>query len=68
MSKIKSNLAATLLTLVLTVPALAGNIGSPGCTEPPPPPPSSTTSGNIGSPGSPAHALVDLLIAVLSLI
>jgi hypothetical protein len=67
MSKIKSNLAATVLTLLLTVPALAGNIGSPGCTEPPPPPPS-TTSGNIGSPGSPAPALVDFLIAVLSLI
>ena len=62
MSKMKSTLAATLLTLVLAVPALAGNIGSPGGTPPPPaPPPTSrmrkhrfawlTSAGELGSPG-----------------
>jgi hypothetical protein len=81
MSKMKSTLGASFLTLVLTVPALAGNIGSPGGTPPPPPPPPpalSTTCGNSGSPGSSAQAnpgspelqsaLVDLLLTVLFLI
>ena len=67
MSKIKSTVAATFLTVVLAVPALAGNIGSPGYV-PPPPPPSEPTCGNIGSPGSPVPELIDFLIAVLSLI
>ncbi|MCM3902095.1 MAG: hypothetical protein ND866_10345 [Pyrinomonadaceae bacterium] len=77
MSRMKSTLAATLLTLVLAVPALAGNIGSPGGTPPPPAPPPSTC-GNIGSPGSAAlgnlvspglnPTLVEILLAVLSLI
>jgi len=63
MSKMKSTVAAAFLTLVLAVPALAGNIGSPGYVPPPPPP-----NGNIGSPGSPVPELVEILIAVLSLI
>ncbi|HET6645693.1 MAG TPA: hypothetical protein VFP47_16640 [Pyrinomonadaceae bacterium] len=72
MSKIKATLAATLLTVVLTVPALAGNIGSPGATPPPPPPPAieETTglpggldSGNLCSP-----ELINLLFTVLSFI
>lgn len=78
MSKIKSIPAAILLTLVLAVPALAGNIGSPGSIQPPPLPPL-PASENIGSPGSPlpwnidipgtsSPGLVDLLIAVLSLV
>ena len=45
MSKIKTTLAATFLTVVLTVPALAGNIGSPGATPPPPQPPAVETTG-----------------------
>lgn len=78
MSKMKSTLAATVLTLVLTAPALAGNIGTPGATPPPPPPPPAAESGNIGTPGSPtlgnmssaassSPTLVDILIAVFSL-
>ncbi len=73
MTKMKATLAASFLTLALSIPALAGNIGTPGVTDPPPPPPP-TTCGNIGSPGSPAlgnistPGLVDILIAVLSLI
>jgi hypothetical protein len=63
MSNMKSKLAATLLTLILTVPALAGNIGTPGCTPPPPPPPPACVSDVSASlPG-----LVNILIAVLSL-
>jgi len=61
MSKMKSTLAATFLTLVLAVPALAGNIGTPGATPPPPPPPPECeTISPIG--------LIDILLAVLSLI
>lgn len=72
MSKLKTTLAATFLTVVLTVPALAGNIGSPGGTVPPPPPPApeETTglpdgpdSGNLCSPD-----LINLLFTVLSFI
>ncbi|CAN5789185.1 hypothetical protein BH18ACI4_BH18ACI4_15100 [soil metagenome] len=72
MSKMKSTLAATVLTVVLAVPALASDIDTPGGTPPPPPP--TTTSGNIGSPGVSAPGnigspgLFDILIAVLSLI
>lgn len=80
MSRIKSTLGATFLTLILAVPALAGNIGTPGGTPPPPPPP--TTSGNIGTPGGipppppppttsgiiSTPGLIDILIAMLSLI
>jgi hypothetical protein len=76
MSKIKSILAATFLTLVFAVPALAGNIGSPGYTPPPPPPDScetidstsSTAPGEIGAPELEYPVLVDILMAVLSLI
>jgi hypothetical protein len=63
MKKLKSTLAATLLSLALTITASAGNISSPGVTDPPPPPPSSA-EGNISSPGSPV--LVEILLAVLS--
>ena len=52
MSKIKTTLAATFLTVVLTVPALAGNIGSPGATPPPPQPPAVETTGLPGEPDS----------------
>lgn len=62
MSKMKSTLAATFLTLVLTIPALAGVIGSPGGTPPPPPPPD--TSGNISTP----DFAVNIYLALLSLV
>lgn len=70
--KIKTTLAATFLTVVLTVPALAGNIGSPGATPPPPPPPA--VEEPIGLPGGPdsgdlcSPELINLLITVLSFI
>ena len=63
MKKLKSTLAATLLSLALTITASAGNISSPGVTDPPPPP-SPTADGNISSPGSPV--LIEILWAVLS--
>ncbi len=62
MSKMKSTLAATFLSLILTVPALAGVIGTPGATPPPPPPP--TAPGNISSPGF----AVNIYLALLSLV
>ncbi len=85
MSKMKSTLAATLLTLVFAFPSMGGNIGSPGGTPPPPPPPTTTIEGGTnGLPGSPVPAggvpvgqnpagvsaptLVDILMAVLSLL
>ena len=71
MSRTNSTLAATLLTLVLAVPGLAGNIGSPGGSPPPPPP---IPEANVGSPGLLAPGelglefrLIDILLAVLSL-
>jgi hypothetical protein len=75
MSKMKSTLAATFLTLVLTVPALAGQIGSPGATPPPPPASDSCetidstgSTGDMESSGLISPEFVDILLAVLSLI
>jgi hypothetical protein len=77
MTKMKSTLTATFLTLVLAVPALAGNIGTPGGTPPPPPPPpaceetsspSSPAFGGMDTLGLSSPELIDILIAVLSLI
>ncbi len=77
MSEMKSTLAATFLTLVLAFPTLGGVIGSPGGTPPPPPPPpvtettsspSSIVPGETGTPGLVTYSLVDILMAVLSLI
>jgi hypothetical protein len=76
MTKMKSTLTATFLTLVLAVPALAGNIGTPGGTPPPPPPPaceettspSSPTFGGMDTLGLSSPGLIDILMAVLSLI
>lgn len=72
MSKMKSTMAATFLTLVLAVPTLGGVIGTPGATPPPPPPATETCSagslvpGETDTPG--LVSLVDILMAVLSLI
>jgi hypothetical protein len=72
MKSLKAICTATLLVLILSVPALAGEIGSPGAPSPSPAPPCSTDSsacpsdanpGEIGSPG-----LADLLLALASLI
>lgn len=74
MTKMKSTLTATFLTLVLAVPALAGNIGTPGYVPPPPPPPdpcetsSSPAPGGTGSLELSSSELIEILIAVLSLI
>ena len=77
MSKMKSTLAATLLTLVFAFPTVGGNIGSPGGSPPPPPP--TSDGGELGSQAQPqpldvsgntlsSPMVVDLLIALLSLI
>ena len=72
MSKMKPTLAATFLTLVLTVPGLAGQIGSPGYTPPPPTPPEGAScacsSSDMDSTGLISTELFDILVAVLSLI
>lgn len=77
MSKLKSTLAATLLTLVLAFPALGGVIGSPGGTPPPPPPPpiaettcspGSLVPGETNTSGLVTTSLIDILMAALSLI
>jgi hypothetical protein len=72
MSKMKPTLAATFLTLILTVPALAGQIGSPGYTPPPPPPPEpalcESSSSDMDSTALISTELFDILVAVLSLI
>lgn len=72
MSTMKSTLAATFLTLVLTVPAFPGSIETPGGIQPPPPPPRTVESGDNPTPYSPAPGdpelssmLVDILLAVL---
>ena len=77
MSKTKSTLAATFLTLVLAVPSLAGIIGTPTNSDPPPPPPP-LIEGGANTTGLPqaqvpgnaepsSQMLVDILLAVLSL-
>jgi hypothetical protein len=76
MTKMKSTLAATFLTAVLSLPAMAGNIGTPGYTPPPPPPASCQTVDSTSSPATEdmdflelsSAGLVDILIAVLSLV
>ena len=70
MSKMKSNLAATLLTLVFAVPGLAGNIGSPGSSPPPPPPPTTSvaTPGDMDSQLLNSPELVDILLSMLWLL
>jgi hypothetical protein len=77
MSKLKSTLAATLLTLVLAFPSLGGVIGSPGGTPPPPPPPPIAETicspgllgpGETDTSGLVTTSLIDILMAVLSLI
>jgi hypothetical protein len=72
MSKMKSTLAATLLTLVLAVPAFSGNIDTPsGSTPPPPPPPVAEISASVPNSSVPGDAsglgttIVDVLLAVL---
>lgn len=73
MSKMKSTLAATFLSLVLAVPALGGVIGSPGYV-PPPPPPAEEATCDSSSPDSSepvgliSPELIDVLIALLYLI
>lgn len=62
MKSLKPILAAAIFTLALSISAYAGNIHTPGCTEPPPPPPAQ--SGVIGSPGCP----VSIYLALLSLV
>jgi hypothetical protein len=81
MSKMKSPLAAILLTLVFAFPTVGGNIGSPGGSGPPPPPP--TSDGELGSTGQPqpidlagnagpqglsSPLIVDILMALLSVL
>ena len=75
MSRMKSKLAATLLTLAFAMPVSAGNIGSPGGSTPPPPPPlpegtvvnaSAQTPEALGSLGL-ESSLIDILLAVISL-
>jgi len=43
MTRLKQLFAVTLLVLTLGIPAFAGEIGMPGCTNPPPPPPPSAS-------------------------
>lgn len=71
MNKLKSTLAATLLSFALTITAAAGDISSPGVTQPPPPPPATmstdigiadtTDSEDVGSSELPFEILLALL-------
>ena len=54
MKKLQQLCMAGVFTLVLTTATLAGDIGTPGFTQPPPPPPdelSATTPGDIATGG-----------------
>ncbi|MGI8896877.1 MAG: hypothetical protein ACR2IB_00660 [Pyrinomonadaceae bacterium] len=62
MKTVKPILAAAIFSLALSIPAYAGIIHTPGCTEPPPPP---ATSGQIGSPGFAEQIFLALLSLVI---
>ena len=47
MKQLKQLFAVTLLVLALGIPAYAGQIDTPGCTDPPPPPPSASVAGEM---------------------
>ncbi|MCA1600440.1 MAG: hypothetical protein LC776_01925 [Acidobacteria bacterium] len=74
MRNLKPICAAVILGLALSIPAYAGNIHTPGNTNPPPPPAQNST-GNVGTAGvTPAASedtntpdFVAVLLALLSL-
>jgi hypothetical protein len=78
MKQLKRLFAVTLLVLALGIPAYAGQIDTPGHTDPPPPPPSASVAGeieipstepvpgDISSPGMEEIAL-DMFLSALSL-
>lgn len=61
MKNLKAICAAAVLSLALSIPGYAGNIGTPGAPEPPPP---LTASEDISSP----DWAVDIYLALLSLV
>jgi hypothetical protein len=74
MKRIKHVSAVTLLLLVLSIPAFAGDIEMPGYAPPPPPPPTSVlesgsngaTTGNINTFDL-EEAAINLLISTISI-
>lgn len=73
MRTLKSLFATTILGVVLSMPAFAGNISTPGVVDPPPPP-ATQLAGNISTPSltsNPANTgelgFADILLALLSL-
>ncbi|MGI9167876.1 MAG: hypothetical protein ACR2G5_16110 [Pyrinomonadaceae bacterium] len=76
MRTLKSLFATTILGVVLSMPAFAGNISTPGVVDPPPPPPPPATqlAGNISTPSLTSNpdntgelGFADILLALLSL-
>ncbi len=60
MRTLKPICAAIILGLALSIPAYAGNIHTPGITNPPPPPPLALNStGSIGTAGVTSAASED---------
>jgi hypothetical protein len=60
MTKLKAICATTILCLAFTIPAYAGDIGSPGAANP----------GDIGSPGladTSGDIMLDILLGAISL-
>ena len=72
MKKLRQLCVATVFILVLTTATFAGDIATPGITQPTPPPPdeSSATSGNIETggdrePASFSDSVADLALNLL---
>ncbi|HEY6804562.1 MAG TPA: hypothetical protein VI306_13390 [Pyrinomonadaceae bacterium] len=74
MRKLRNLVCATLLTVVFTASAFAGDMQTPGKTDPPPPPPDGlhfSLPGETGTPGQSdepncgTDVLTDLLIEAL---
>lgn len=69
MRTVKSICTATILVLALSLPALAGDISSPGVTAPEPTPTpeeeagTTTVTGDISSPG-----VMEIIISIISAI
>jgi hypothetical protein len=82
MKQLKQLLAVTLLVLTISLSAYAGDMSTPGFTDPPPPPPGdmstpgcvTTAPGDMETPGATANQMsltdevvYDLLVGMLSI-
>ncbi|HKC62691.1 MAG TPA: hypothetical protein VKB86_03595 [Pyrinomonadaceae bacterium] len=59
MKKLQKFCAASVLMLVFTLSAFAGDMSAPGVVQPPPPPPPTNQMATTGDMGCPGVAAID---------